>query len=535
MIKVILADDELKVCKLIEFLVDWDSMDMEIVDIVHNGIDAIEAVRKHKPDIIITDIKMPGCDGLEMIEHSKKIAPDLEYIVISGYKQFEYAQMAIQFGVSNYLLKPIDQEELIHTLQKVKEQYLNRTEQLTMGKRLVLFEQENKERIRRSFFEDIILKKNMPQDESAIGDLNEKYQYHFQKGWFQTAVVKIDGIHEQTEKNRIYLENKITRELQQNLQICHDWEFYFREGICYLALNFPNEISSIKDTMNQIQQNLLVQQNILEGFRVTIGLGEQAESPAIFTRGFKAARWALDQRLLKGTNQVIQGEYKHANDFVDSEIFHDFNKAFYNAIELHDMENINTAILHLQKNLLVRRETTGYEILQMCKEAINAYLFTLKKLEMPTANIGKLFEQFNVEIDNCGSAHETFEYLRDTVNRSFQEIMKEIEQMETKPIRRAKNFIAEHLGEPISLESVSDVVGFNTAYFGTMFKNETGSTFSDYLLSKRMERAKELLRDTNNSVADICETVGYCDVKHFSKIFSKYTSLKPREYRRLYS
>jgi len=128
MIKVIIADDELKVCKLIEFLIDQESLDMEIVDIVHNGIDAIDAIKKHQPDIVITDIKMPGCDGLEMIKRSKKIMPYLEYIVICKCKQFEYVQKAIQYGVRDYLLKPIDKEELTHTLQRVKEQYLGRTE-----------------------------------------------------------------------------------------------------------------------------------------------------------------------------------------------------------------------------------------------------------------------------------------------------------------------------------------------------------------------------------------------------------------------
>lgn len=535
MIKVIIADDELKVCKLIEFLIDWEALEMEIVDIVHNGIDAIEAVRKHQPDIIITDIKMPGCDGLEMIEYSKKIAPDLEYIVISGYKQFEYAQKAIQFGVCNYLLKPIDKEELFHTLQKMKEKYLSRTEQLTKGERLEVFEQENKERIRRNLFKDILFMKNLPGDEINIEYINEKYQYRCQEGRFQTAAIKIDGIHGQTEKNHLYIKNKITRELQQNLQMCYDWELYFSERVYFMLLNFPVEISSIKETMNQILQNLLMQQDVLKGFQVTIGLGEQTESPSFLFRGFKAAKWALDQRLLEGTNQVIQGEYKHANDLVDSDIFHYFNKAFYEAIELHDVAGIDTVILQLENKLLARQETTGYEILQMCKEAINAYLFTLKKLEMPTVNMGKLFEQFNVEINNCGSAHETFTYLRTALKRSFLEILKEKEQMETKPIRQAKSFITEHLGDPISLEIVSDVVGFNTAYFSTMFKNQTGSTFSEYLLGKRMEKAKERLRDTNDSVAEICETVGYSDVKHFTKNFTKYTSLKPKEYRKLYS
>ena len=112
LLKVIIADDEDKVCQLIYGLIDWESLGMEVIGIAHNGLEALEMVKTLEPDLMITDIRMPGYDGLELIERSKEISDTLEFIIISGFRHFEYAQHAIKYGVGDYLLKPIKKEEL---------------------------------------------------------------------------------------------------------------------------------------------------------------------------------------------------------------------------------------------------------------------------------------------------------------------------------------------------------------------------------------------------------------------------------------
>lgn len=119
--KVMIADDEERICQLIEALVDWKALDMEVAAVAHNGLEAAETVKKLRPDILITDIRMPGCSGLELIEKVKKYLPELEIIIISGYAHFEYAKSAIQFGVGEYLLKPINKTELTTTLERLRE------------------------------------------------------------------------------------------------------------------------------------------------------------------------------------------------------------------------------------------------------------------------------------------------------------------------------------------------------------------------------------------------------------------------------
>ena len=118
MLKVIIADDEERVCRLVQVLADWEALGMEVAGTASNGLEALELVKKIRPDILITDIRMPGCYGLELIQHAKEELPQLEIVIISGYAHFEYAQSAIKHGVGDYLLKPIQKQELMATLKK---------------------------------------------------------------------------------------------------------------------------------------------------------------------------------------------------------------------------------------------------------------------------------------------------------------------------------------------------------------------------------------------------------------------------------
>ena len=110
MIKVLIADDELKICELIFRLIDWEAMGMSVIAVAHNGRETIEIIKNEMPDIVITDIRMPGYNGVDVIRIGKEYNSDIQFIIISGYSQFDYAQDAIHYGVSDYLLKPVKEE-----------------------------------------------------------------------------------------------------------------------------------------------------------------------------------------------------------------------------------------------------------------------------------------------------------------------------------------------------------------------------------------------------------------------------------------
>ena len=119
MVKLVVADDEERVCRLIVALGNWEELGIKVVGTAANGIQALELIRKEKTDILITDIRMPGLNGLELIEKVREISPDIKIMIISGYANFEYAQNALKQGVSDYLLKPINKDALNESLTKM--------------------------------------------------------------------------------------------------------------------------------------------------------------------------------------------------------------------------------------------------------------------------------------------------------------------------------------------------------------------------------------------------------------------------------
>jgi two-component system, response regulator YesN len=151
MLRVLIADDESKVCQLIEKLVDWDALGMEVVAVAENGIEALEKIKEFHPDIVITDIRMPGYDGLDLIRLGKEEAPKAEFVIISGYRHFEYAQMAIRYGVNAYLLKPIKKDELTETLKRLSTRFRAQTEQLSQEEKTRLAIRSDEKNLREVF------------------------------------------------------------------------------------------------------------------------------------------------------------------------------------------------------------------------------------------------------------------------------------------------------------------------------------------------------------------------------------------------
>ena len=138
-------------------------------------------------------------------------------------------------------------------------------------------------------------------------------------------------------------------------------------------------------------------------------------------------------------------------------------------------------------------------------------------------------------MDIQSSWQDVLTLLSKTILDSYKTSFNTRKQEANKPVREAKNYIKAHLKETISLEQISSVAGFNSSYFSSLFKKETGITFSEYLIQVRMEQAKELLKGTDWNISVICEEVGYSDLKNFNKNFKKYTGLRPNEFRRIYS
>lgn len=538
MIKVIIADDEENVCKLIRGLIDWKSLDMEIMGVAHNGVEALDLIKDISPDLIITDIRMPGYDGLEMIRYAKDIKEDLDFIIISGYRHFEYAQNAIKYGVGDYLLKPINKEDFLVALSKMRERYMQRTEQMSNEEHLKKRLKSDVDKLRANLFIERLLKKGADTEDLTLDNINENYHFSFQPGVFQMCAVKIDCGFECQYNNAIkILGEKVLQILNSLLkEQCFEMGIYSDDSVTYCLLNFhENYKKTMRKQMKVVLDELLIQKAAFEKFEFTIAAGMVVEDVKQLKDTFRAARFGIAQRIISGTGIFIEEGIVKVESQMESALLAELNKKMGTAIELLDKNSVLSCIDSLKIQIKTEKYLKGQEIFSLTRHICEMYLTHLRNNEIPIQYGEEFYEEFCIYSNHCSSIDELFQYLSVMLNKSLDVIIEDKKQTDTKPIRLAKQYIQQNYMKPISLEDISNLVGFNAAYFSTLFKKENGSNYVNYLSEVRMNKAKELLRETNLNIAVVCEQVGYNDLKHFTKSFKKNTGIKPNEYRKLYS
>jgi len=534
MLKVLIADDEEKICRLIEKLIDWKTLDMGLSGVANNGVEALEKIEALSPDVVITDIRMPGYDGLDLVKKTRELNSGVEFVIISGYRHFEYAQTAIKYGVSDYLLKPINKQELSETLKKIRVRFNEKNEQLTYEERVRLARKSDAERFRTIWFSNVLYRNRGGQD-SGLEEINKQYYYQLKPGCFQIVCVKFDGTSVPDEKNLEFLAEKTTQIAEQMLRgQVFDWELYVENSHIYIFLNYGEEHRRfIRRQCKNILNELAVLESILEGLRVTIGFGLAVCEITQLSSSLKSARHLVEQRLVAGNGKLLEGELRSSDHLASSQWFTQFNQHMNTALESLDRQQVRDCLMKLKDWLLRQADMTGHEILQMCREVCNLYLFFMKNHKIPAEQ--NFMERFNQGVEFCSSASEVLRCIIKEISASYDKAVDGKMRENNRPIRIAKKYIREHYQDAITLETVSEVAGFNPTYFSSLFKKETGKNFLEFLSEIRMEQAKCLLKETNRSVASICEEVGYSDVKYFTKNFTKYSGLKPNEYRKLYS
>ena len=175
MLKLLIADDEKTICFLIARLLDWKKLGFEIIGMAYTGVDAFEMIKKEQPDVIISDIRMPGYDGIELIKKTKEAQIEAEFVMISGFRQFEYAQNAMKYGVKYYLLKPIEEDKLLEIAQEIREAILDKRAHDTYENNLRLEIKATKDKMKKKFLTSMIWGQDKKEEGVDRDSINREY------------------------------------------------------------------------------------------------------------------------------------------------------------------------------------------------------------------------------------------------------------------------------------------------------------------------------------------------------------------------
>lgn len=527
MIKVVIADDEKRICKLVQVLADWESMGMEVVGTAENGLEALELVRAFSPDILITDIRMPGCDGLELIRQAKEIQKGLEIIVISGYAHFEYAQSAIKYGVGNYLLKPIKKDELMETLRSMKERLEKRMEE-EEGKAL---SRQNSLRDRKSLRNSLV-KELLSDHPTALTReiLKESYYIEVCDSVLQAFLIKIDCDTTQIKNSALeLLQSEISGDFENVLEeVCAERVLHFQDYTGYGILIYPEEKRpEVRKGMREWLNRLDAKKRLFGEVEISLALGRAVKEPEELPASMSEAKRAVKERLMEGTGRMFEST-QEGNGMARQNLLNQYAKTVGNALEAFDAQAVEEACRMLW-NTAEEAELSGADMVEL---VCSAGRFFVSRTAVQDAE--QVQREFAERCEQCSSVKQLFELLQKEQKQLFEEQEEARKSEATRPIRLAKQYVTQHYREQITLEEVCELVGFSSSYFSVLFKKETGEGFVKYLTRVRMEEAKTLLRETNLSVAEICEAVGYNDRKHFTQTFHKMSGLNPADYRKLY-
>ncbi len=528
MLQVVIADDEMRVCRLVQMLVDWDALGMVLAGIASNGLEALALVEETKPDILITDIRMPGCDGLELIERARQTAPVLEIVIISGYAQFEYAQTALRYGVGDYLLKPIKKDALNATLKKLAERCQSRAASVNALESLRQNSQKGHDLLRGRLLEDLLQDRL---EAPTAEQLKNEYGFPVGAGLLQVYILKMDYTPGAVESTSLpALQSKVAQVLEPALEpLCAAGLLQFYKNTGYGVLHYePHQKGAVRRVLRDCLNQLVAQQFFFGAVAFSLAIGKAVQAPCELPQSMRTARLAVCERLVEGTGRLLESA-PSPSPLRLRQVLDNYSHGMEQAADALSADEADKVVQALRRAVVQTPDVRGYELLELVLAA--GRVFALRLHLNDDADPVKAFAE---HCALCGSAEQLFDCLRRFQRDQLELLWAQQENEAIRPIRIAKQYIQQHYNEPISLEDVCAATGFSVSYFSTLFKKETGEGFSKYLARIRVEKAKALLQDTDLPIAQVCDRVGYNDLKHFTGTFKKITSLNPGQYRKLY-
>ncbi len=533
MFKVMIVDDEIYIVALIQKLIDWKKYDMEIVFTADNGITALDMVKEIRPDIVIVDIRMPGYDGISFMDRVREINKQVKFIVISGHKQFDYAKGAIRNNVEDYLLKPINKEELEKVLNRVHEKLIEEIKNEVSINSLVNELDSTKTMVRKTLMNEL-LAHNYEVFEDSIETINSHYLTNFQNGEFCMAAIVFDSkdIKDDFVWEKSILDNVILEFYKKFSSLCYDILDLSYENLILLLINYSEgQKKIINSSFYDLQKSF---NDLVEKFNdmyITVCYGTNRNNLALVKDMRTSLERCIRARAATGLSSVVDDtKMKESNDALQKVLYLGEEK-LRTALESLNLEEIKHCIREMFSTAyyLVDEDVLIYHKLTVALEKKIYNYFS--NIGIYSRNYSEFEKQFTHSLLLSCSSRDYAETLYEGIAKIIDE--NQLADKNCIPIIRIiKRYITEHYNEEISLTSAAKLVNITPVYLSMLFKKEENTNFLDYLNQYRIEVSKKLLKDIKYNVGEASVLSGFHNTKYYSKIFKKIVGISPSEYRK---
>lgn len=535
-IKVFLVEDEMVIRRGIKNSIDWEKEGYIFCGEASDGELAYPMIIKEKPDILITDIRMPFMDGLELCKLVKKELPNIKILILSGYDEFDYAKEAIRLGVTEYLLKPISSGKLLEALNGVSESIRREKEDKDLVRKYMEEIRENTEHEKQKFFEQMIAGNLSMADALETG---KKYEMNLSAGMYNLLLFRFTLGEENRKSGELlgeaeYAIEKLTERLE--------YVFEFQRGVeGWAFLLMADNEEQMSERVKELSKDL---EEIMKNYSTIAyfgGIGQPVARLRELEESFREAERALAARFTMELNRIISVEdirmAQNVDTLDDIEItsFGEIEKTrtmlekfLNNGAEDEIDEFVDVYINELPEENLKSVLMRQYIIM-------DAYIVMMSFCEKIEGIEGEMQAQ-SEELKNSMKTIQTLEEIKNYIRMLLKKI---IGVRDTISGRRYSNIIEiakdqirkTYMSDEISLNTIAAEVGMSPSYFSSIFSKEMGKTFVEYLTEIRMDRAKELLMCSSMKTSEIGYEVGYKDPHYFSYIFKKTQNCTPKEFR----
>ncbi|MCI6004280.1 MAG: response regulator [Blautia sp.] len=537
MYRILLVDDEILVRDAIRENIDWAGIDCELVGNCQNGQEAAEFVKQHPVDIVLTDICMPYMDGMELSHFLHDNYPDIVIVIFSGFGEFEYAKKAIQYNVSEYLLKPITAMELTAVINRMKEKVDQRQKEKRKMEKLTKVSEnyrKNAQIIRSKAIEALVsCSQNVNESLAQLKGMGiELGASNYRVAVFDidlySDMYKVDVEKRQESALMAFVLYNISNEIVER----ESAGIAYQEGgnrVCILfqgtrTRDFSNKIRSI---CREIQQKV----KEVIGIDVSMGIGTWVRNLEDLILSHDMAAKAIQYRYLLGGSLLLDMEEKKPNGEIS---LYDTLEQLTDSLKTGKKETMVLCLSRMEqeiKGALVEKSRACMYLQQMVRAIGSASDSVQADREEPLRGREALLRNVTEQ--------STFQQAIGLVKEYAQEVFENLSSMNSSSGQRqaylALDYIQNNYMDPnLSLNSICSYLSISTSYFSTIFKEVTGETFMEVLIRTRMDKARELLENTTLKNYEIAEKVGFSDPHYFGISFKKITGKTPTEYAREY-
>lgn len=523
---VVIAEDEKLIRNGIAESIDWDSLDATVVGLAKNGKEASHLILEKEPDILITDIQMSGGDGLELIRDVNRIRPDIKVIIISGYNSFSYAQQAIQLGVKDYILKPVNIEELQEILGKlirtIEEERTHKNE----FDRFSAFYEEYRQTLIDDFFRDLLFGTLSPEEIEkglTLHEYNREHTHH-------VPIVLYSEIRAPMESSRLHeiLQNSLAN-MFSKYSLTLESLFFFPNEVFYtditLVLSIRKPTLPVLDLIADLKS---IMGSVTEFSLLGVGVGEVVSSLGDLAFSYQKARTHALFSMISGFN-IKQKSIEESTEAFHFSL-HDTTKQLYDLLSQVDQGPLEDYLKTLEREITRQDNTPEYKQ-NLLRNVLICVLSAGDELGVP---VRKFFPDLMTlyRYSNMKSLEELLSKISWACRTITSQYATREDHSAIDLMEKAKHYILSHYDDPLlSIGLVAEYLGLTPAYFSRLCKKAYGITYIDYVTKLRMDKAKDTLKQNPQmKISAIASSVGYNSPSYFNYLFKKIVGMTPKEY-----